>query len=139
MDTRNKAESWLAERGYQPISGASDDIDVGALREEALAINARGKELFAKIQKGEEPYEKLEEAEKLIQEAGQKMDLAKGGKAALEQHAALTEGGGSLTAGTPPDDNPPEESPEWKSALEFVLSATAYGVPTLRARLSTRA
>lgn len=136
MDTRKKAESWLAERGYQPISGASDDIDVGALREEGLAINARGKELFAKIQKGEEPYEKFEEAEKLIQEAGQKMKLAEGGKMAAAQHAALTEGVGSLTAGGG-NGGETEEDPEprWKSPLEFVLAITASGVPKHKSAL----
>ncbi|NIS82773.1 MAG: hypothetical protein GTO14_21820, partial [Anaerolineales bacterium] len=95
-------------------------MDVGQLREEALALNKKGMDLFAAIQKGDEPFEKYQEAEAWIKEAGEKMDLAKGGKAALDQMAALTEGMGSLTAGTSEDEEQRETKaePRWDSPLQ---------------------
>ncbi|NIM06983.1 MAG: hypothetical protein GTN65_15510, partial [Armatimonadetes bacterium] len=90
------------------------------MREEALALNKKGMDLFAAIQKGDEPFEKYQEAEAWIKEAGEKMDLAKGGKAALDQMAALTEGMGSLTAGTSEDEEQRETKaePRWDSPLQ---------------------
>jgi HK97 family phage major capsid protein len=108
-------------------------VDVGKAREEALALTDAGAELFDKIQKGEEPFEKFEEAEKLIQDGKQKMLLAEAGKDAIAQHAALTQGLGSLTAGTPPPDEDGDlPKSGWESAAQWLLAVTATGVPKHR-------
>jgi len=103
-------------------------MDVGALREESMALNAKAGELFDKIQKGEEPFEKMQEAEKMVVEAGKKLDLAHGGKAQMEQLAALTAGVGSLTAGSPPEEVA-ETKARWDNALQWLMAITASGVP----------
>ena len=103
-------------------------MDIGALREEGLALSKQAGELFDKIQKGEEPFEKMQEAEKMVAEAGKKLDLATGGKAQAEQFAALTEGMGSLTAGDPPEEKA-EVKARWDNALQWLMSITASGVP----------
>ena len=103
-------------------------MDTGALREEALALNAQGADLMDAIQKGDEPFEKFQEAEKMLKDAGDKIDLATGGKAALEQFAALTAGVGSLTAGDTPEEVT-ETKAAWGSALQWLMAVTASGVP----------
>ena len=67
-------------------------MDTGALREEALALNKQGADLMDAIQKGEEPFEKFQEAERMLKEAGEKIDLATGSKAALEAEGIETDG-----------------------------------------------
>ena len=104
-------------------------MDMGALREEALALNKQAGELFDKIEKGEEPHEKYEEAEKLMEAAGKKIVLAEGDMARAAQLATLTEGRGSLTAGDPPSE--PEIRAEikshWDSPLQWICAVTAIG------------
>ncbi|HUW09526.1 MAG TPA: phage major capsid protein [Anaerolineae bacterium] len=103
-------------------------MDIGALREEAVALSTQAGELFDKIQKGDEPFEKMQEAEKMVAEAGKKLDLATGGKAQAEQFAVLTEGMGSRTAGAAPEEVA-ETKARWDSALQWLMAVTASGVP----------
>jgi len=108
------------------------------LLEKAVAENEKGLALFDAIQKGEEPYEKMEEAEKHIAEAGALTDQAQTLKAALEQQAYLTEGIGSLTAAPPNGngDTPPES--EWKGFGQFCIAVTAAGNSHIRGVLKEK-
>jgi len=113
-------------------------VDIGKLREEALALNTQAQELFGKIVEGEEPYEKYQEAEKMLADAGQKMDLTNSVKTAQTQHAALTEGVGSLTAATPPPDETPESKSAWPSFGHFLAATAALRNPAVRAKLEEK-
>jgi len=106
--------------------------------EQALAENEKGLALFAAIQKGDEPYEKMAEAEAHIAEAGKLMDQANLVKKAAEQAAFLTEGIGSLTAAPPEGngDTPPES--KWGSLSEFGVAVAAMGDPALRAEVEAK-
>lgn len=100
------------------------------LYEKALAVNKQGTDLFDAIEKGEEPFEKYEEAEKLIAEAGALMDQANTRKTAEEQRAFLEEGIGSLTAASHEDDDDEvEEQPRWASFKDFTVAVAAMGNP----------
>lgn len=108
------------------------------LYEQALAENEAGAALFDAIQKGEEPYEKFEEAEAHIAEAGKLMDQANLVKKADEQKAFLTEGIGSLTAGDTGGngDTPPES--KWGSFGEYCVAVAAIGDRSLRAQVEAK-
>ncbi|MFX1301651.1 MAG: phage major capsid protein [Promethearchaeota archaeon] len=111
-------------------------MNVAELREEALAQNQKGLDIYKQIAAGELGIEKREEADALIKEAGEKMQLAESGKRALAQNAALTEGLGSLTAGTSEDEPREEKSePAWDSPLQWLMAITASGVPKHKAAL----
>lgn len=99
------------------------------LLEKAVAENAKGIALFEAIQKGEEPFEKMEEAEKYIAEAGALTEQANTLKTAVEQHAYLTEGIGSLTAGQTGGDGDTPPKSDWKSFGEFGLTVLAASSP----------
>jgi len=112
-------------------------VDIGALREESVALNKQAADLANKIQKSDEPYEKMEEVERLLADAQKKMDLANVGKTALDQMAVLTEGMGSLTAGTPP---PAEEETKsnWPSFGHFLAAVASFRDSGLRAELEQK-
>ena len=110
------------------------------LLEKAVKANADGLALFEAIQKGDEPFEKMEEAEKLIAEAGTLTQQAQTLKAALEQQAYLTDGIGSLTAAPPEGKDNVEDPPEseFKSFGEFGLATLAASDPGWERKLVKR-
>ncbi len=106
------------------------DMDIGALREEARALNLKGLDIYDQIMKGDVGIEKREEADKYIAEAAEKLDTSKGAWEALQQNAHLVEGMGSLTAGDPATGDPQQQVKSgWDSSLQWLLAVTASGVP----------
>lgn len=105
------------------------------LLEKAAAENAKGLALFELIQKGEEPIEKMEQAEQHIAEAGALTDQANTLKTALEQQAYLTDGIGSLTAAPPEGNGDTPPTSEWKSFGEFGLTVLAATSPKWERKL----
>jgi len=113
-------------------------MDIGKLREEALALNIQAKELFDKVVEGTEPFEKYQEAEKMMADAGKKMDLTNSAKALEAQHEALTAGLGALTGGAPVPIVEAAKAGDWGSFGEFLAAVSAFRDPRVKSDLEQK-
>lgn len=112
-------------------------LDVGKVREEAIALKDKAIALLDAIHEGKEPYEKMQQANEYIKEANTKCDLVKTYQVGQELNTFLTEGIGSLTAGVAKTDTALPKS-EWKSFSEFCVAVAAMGNPALKATLESK-
>jgi len=113
-------------------------VDIGKLREEALVLTKKGQDLIEKIMAGEEPAEKLEQAQAFVDEGGAKMDLAGAAVKASAQEVLLIDGLGSLTVATPKDVVVDKTGVAWKSLEEYLVSIAAMGDPAVRAQVEAK-